>query len=133
MATHSSILAQEVPWTEEPVGYSPWDRKELDTTWRLNNNQVITWKDVHHSQGSVLPLYCRSVGKVLVSFHHHLDHSNSHYLDQWAEKDCYSLITEWTWEPQVRKEKKKKKRKSNHNQWSRIGRRRQMENSIIVK
>ena len=22
----------EVQWTEEPGGYSPWDRKELDTT-----------------------------------------------------------------------------------------------------
>ena len=23
MAIHSSILAWEIPWTEEPVGYSP--------------------------------------------------------------------------------------------------------------
>ena len=23
MATHSSILAWAIPWTEEPVGYSP--------------------------------------------------------------------------------------------------------------
>ena len=28
MATHSSILAWKIPWTEEPVGYSPWGRKE---------------------------------------------------------------------------------------------------------
>jgi len=27
MATHSSILAWEIPWTEEPVGYSPWGHK----------------------------------------------------------------------------------------------------------
>ena len=32
MATHSSILAWEIPWTEEPGGYSPWGRKESDTT-----------------------------------------------------------------------------------------------------
>ena len=32
MATHPSILAWRIPWTEEPVGYSPWGRKELDTT-----------------------------------------------------------------------------------------------------
>ena len=32
MATHSSILAWRIPWTEEPGGYSPWDRKVLDTT-----------------------------------------------------------------------------------------------------
>ena len=31
MATHSSIFAWEIPWTEEP-GYSPWGRKESDTT-----------------------------------------------------------------------------------------------------
>ena len=24
MATHSSILAWEIPWTEKLVGYSPW-------------------------------------------------------------------------------------------------------------
>ena len=27
MATHSSILAWKMLWTEEPGGYSPWDRK----------------------------------------------------------------------------------------------------------
>ena len=32
MAAQSSILAWEIPWTKEPVGYSPWDHKELDTT-----------------------------------------------------------------------------------------------------
>ena len=29
MATHSSILAWRIPWTE---GYSPWGQKELDMT-----------------------------------------------------------------------------------------------------
>ena len=32
MATPSSILAWKIPWTEEPVGYSPWGRRESDTT-----------------------------------------------------------------------------------------------------
>ena len=32
MATHSSIVAWRSPWAEEPGGYSPWGRKELDTT-----------------------------------------------------------------------------------------------------
>ena len=35
MATHSSILARRIPWTEEVVSYSPWGHKELDTTERL--------------------------------------------------------------------------------------------------
>ena len=29
MATHSSILAWEIPWTEEPGGYSPWGPKRV--------------------------------------------------------------------------------------------------------
>ena len=32
MATHSSIPAWRIPWTEEPGSYSPWGRKESDTT-----------------------------------------------------------------------------------------------------
>ena len=32
MATHSSILAWRIPWTEEPGGYSPYGHKWLDTT-----------------------------------------------------------------------------------------------------
>ena len=32
MATHSSILAYRIPWTESLVGYCLWGRKELDTT-----------------------------------------------------------------------------------------------------
>ena len=36
-ATHSTILAWKIPWTEEPVGYSPWGCKESDTSYQLNN------------------------------------------------------------------------------------------------
>ena len=32
MATHSSILAWKILWTEEPGGLQPWGSKELDTT-----------------------------------------------------------------------------------------------------
>ena len=32
MATHSSILAWRIPWTEDLAGYSPWGHKESDTT-----------------------------------------------------------------------------------------------------
>ena len=37
MATHSSTLAWKIPRMEEPgVGYSPWGRKESDTTEQLH-------------------------------------------------------------------------------------------------
>ena len=35
MATHSSIFAWIIPWTEEPGGYSPWGHKESDLTEQL--------------------------------------------------------------------------------------------------
>ena len=38
MATHSSILAWRIPWTEKPGGlFSPWGRKESDMTEQLTN------------------------------------------------------------------------------------------------
>ena len=46
IATHSRILALEIPWTDLPgkshgqrsmVGYSPWHRKESDRTEQLRH------------------------------------------------------------------------------------------------
>ena len=44
MATHSSILAWRIPWTEEPGRLQSWGRKELDTTERLS-----TYRSEGHS------------------------------------------------------------------------------------
>ena len=41
MATHSSVLAWDIPWTEEAVGYSPWCCTESDRTEQLNNNTPV--------------------------------------------------------------------------------------------
>ena len=38
VATHSSILAREIPYTEEPGGLPTLGSQELDTTERLNNS-----------------------------------------------------------------------------------------------
>ena len=37
MATHSSILAWRIPWTEEPGGLQPMGYKESDTTEQLTH------------------------------------------------------------------------------------------------
>ena len=42
MATHSSILAWRIPWTEEPAEYSPWGCKESDTTEVTERAQNIS-------------------------------------------------------------------------------------------
>ena len=39
MATHSSVLAWRISWTEEPGGLQPWCRKESDVTERLSAAQ----------------------------------------------------------------------------------------------
>ena len=36
MATHSSILAWKIPWTEEPLRLQLWVRKEWDMTEQLH-------------------------------------------------------------------------------------------------
>jgi len=38
VATHSSILAWEIPWTEEPGGLQSMGLQEVDTTERLNHH-----------------------------------------------------------------------------------------------
>ena len=42
LATHSSILAWRIPWTEEPGGHSPWGCKQLDTTKRLTYTVTLS-------------------------------------------------------------------------------------------
>ena len=73
MATHSSILAQEIPWTEEPGGLQSMDCKELDTTITMDDlifpklltlsnrhNMSVTYKDSTgqqtHEPGTVDPM-----------------------------------------------------------------------------
>ena len=41
MATHSSILALRIPWTEEPGGYSPWGRKRVRHNLATKQQNVI--------------------------------------------------------------------------------------------
>ena len=70
MATHSSTLAWEIPWTEEPGRlYSPCSRKESDITRRahtcmhtLHTIDINPSWDIHvwkhsHSKACLLPLF----------------------------------------------------------------------------
>ena len=40
MATHCSIFAWSTHGQRSLAGYSPWGHKELDTTERINNNNI---------------------------------------------------------------------------------------------
>ena len=41
MATHFSILAWRIPWTEETGGSRSWGRKELNMTERLTQTYIL--------------------------------------------------------------------------------------------
>ena len=42
MATHSSILAWKILWTQVPGGLQSMGRKESDMTGHLNNNRTLS-------------------------------------------------------------------------------------------
>ena len=45
MATYSSVLAWRVPWTEEPVSYSPWGHKVV--TFKILRAMTSTIQKQH--------------------------------------------------------------------------------------
>ena len=45
MASHSSVLAWEISWTEEPGGLQSTGSQELDTTQRLNHHHHKYFKN----------------------------------------------------------------------------------------
>ena len=44
MAAHSSTLAWEIPWTEEPGGLQAKQSEKLDTTQGLKNSKTTTYQ-----------------------------------------------------------------------------------------
>ena len=81
MATYSSILAQRIPWTGKPGGYSPWSHKELDMTESLRNLKVLLLLSPHlsphshpcsndlsflHTDPSIVRRYGKSPGQCVV-------------------------------------------------------------------
>ena len=49
MVTHSSTLAWEIPWTEEPGELADGVAKESDKTWQLNT--IYLFKHNHSRSG----------------------------------------------------------------------------------
>ena len=57
IATHSSILAWRIPWTEEPGGlYSPRGRKGSDTTERLHFPSLLAQGGTYVWESQFRPL-----------------------------------------------------------------------------
>ena len=53
MATHSSVLAWEIPWTEKPGDYSPWICRRVRKTQRLNNSNNCKKQSFQRREGEI--------------------------------------------------------------------------------
>ena len=67
METHSTVLAWKIRWTEEPGGYSPRGRKELDVTEQLSTAQ-------HSLFLSLKILFVRTSNYTVIKYKVKLDH-----------------------------------------------------------
>ena len=61
MATHSSVLAWKIHGRRSLVGYSPWGRKESDTTERLHFLFFLHVVHVYHLHNPLIKLYLMSL------------------------------------------------------------------------
>ena len=68
MATHSSILAWKILWTEDPLGYLPLDHKELDMTKHARVMTCILCYSIIRNYFPALNICC------VLSVHHHPHH-----------------------------------------------------------
>ena len=57
MATHSSILAWKIPWTEEPDRLQSMGSQESDTTQRLNHHHHHYYNTIQSSFTALKPLW----------------------------------------------------------------------------
>ena len=69
MATHSSVLAWRIPWTEESGGLPWWGRKESDTTERLTHIHCPLALLPISGRGQKPALLARNLGKSLSAPH----------------------------------------------------------------
>ena len=59
MAAHCSVLAWKSHGQRSLAGYSPWGRKEMDTTERLNHYGRVVVDDQQYKTVSLLEI-CKS-------------------------------------------------------------------------
>ena len=68
MASHSTILAWEMPWTEKPGGLqSKGSQRSQDMTWQLNNSKHPLNERSYHLPHTKSQLYTACQNK-LISF-----------------------------------------------------------------
>ena len=61
MATYSSVLPWEIPWTEEPGGLQSMGSQKSQTTERLDSNSS-SWNEMHVLANLQLPVGWKGEG-----------------------------------------------------------------------
>ena len=90
MATHSSILAWRIPWTEEPGGlYSPRGRKESDTTERLDLTYEAGSDENEVTLGAHVAVVCKR------GTHPGNKHTSNHLNAEFSSQTSYCLVTHY--------------------------------------
>ena len=76
MATHSSILAWEIPWTEEPGGLQSMESQ------RVGHDIVTEHAHTYHLPSRVSPPTCFTVVGILIilSYSHGLSSARNHLV-----------------------------------------------------
>ena len=72
MATHSSTLPGKSHRQRSLVGYSPWGHKMLDTTERLNNNNIKYQNEINYLACSYVKEYLEDSSNhhSMIKFYH---------------------------------------------------------------
>ena len=66
MATHSSILAWRIPWTQEPGRLKSMGSQESNTTERLSTQHTLSWERLKVEEKGMTE-------DEMVEWHHQLD------------------------------------------------------------
>ena len=66
MATHSSILAWRIPWTQEPGRLKSMGSQESNTTERLSTQHTLSWERLKVEETGMTE-------DEMVEWHHQLD------------------------------------------------------------
>ena len=92
LATHSSILAQTIPWTEEPDGLRPWGRQESDMTEATEHAHMQTSAAANRTLRSLFLSQISGQSCFKKMIHLHQSHLDGYYnVGYWVPLQAYLI------------------------------------------
>ena len=101
MATHSSIFAWKIPWTEEPGGL--WSPRELDMPERLSTHTYICIYLYTYAYIKICfyysLLYLLRLEQYLIYSRSSLNYPLGGWMDEWRWEETDERVAEWMVSP----------------------------------